>query len=435
MADEEKVVPMAERRPFREIGRTGNSEYQALVMEDYNPDMRGGLAIEMYDKMRRNDAKVRASLRIVKAPLLSGQWYIDQHQHEGSVEEGNRVADFAWWALNNMKRGFTKTLSEILSFLDFGFYPFEVVYEFGEWEGERVVKWKKWGTRHPKTLQEWLWDKGEVAGLKQSIESGSVDIPLDKLLLFTFDEEASNPEGMSLLRSAYKNWFFKEKLEKVDGIQKERHGIGVPDILLPPNYTDDDVKFAQELGKNLRTNEKSFILRRPGMEVSFVQISGSPVDVLASVGYHDLMIAANVLAQFLNLGSSDTGSRAISESQQEMFSRAVRYISDLVRDVINRELKHLLRMNDMDDSFVELKVRRIGEAADWRALSVALRNLVEPGMLTAEPNLEHFIREIMDLPHGESMATERGWEDRLPKGKRAEEDEPREGSKTGGPKD
>lgn len=441
MPEPENVTPIG-KKPYREIGTAGNSKYHAIIMEDYNPDLRGGLAIEAYDRMRRNDAKVKASLRIVKTPLLAGQWYVDSHTH-GESAEGKRAAEFGWWALNSMNRPFVSVLSEILAFLDFGFYPFEVVYEESVWEGKEVIKWKKWGPRHPKTLIEWDFNRyGEASGMVQAVEGGDVKIPMDKMLLFTFDEEGGNPEGTSLLRSAYQHWFYKERLYKIDAIQKERHGIGIPDIELPENATENDKKYARELGKNLRTNEESFILRPHGMSVGFVRFEGQPVDVLASAKHHDLMIAANVLAQFLNLGSSDTGSRAISESQQDIFTKAVRYIADLVRGVINRELRTLLAVNGFDPELCEFKVRRIGDAADYRALSVAIRNLVEPGVLTADPELEHFFREIMDLPHGNPAVMARGIEERLPQNKREDAgeddedgDEPREGSRTGGPKE
>ena len=96
----------------------------------------------------------------------------------------------------------------------------------------------------------------------------------------------------------------KEHFYNIDGIQKERHGIGIPDIQPPPGYNENDLKFAQELGRNLRTNQKAYIIRPPGWFVGFAEVKGNLVNALESAEHHDLMIARNVLLQFINVGSS-----------------------------------------------------------------------------------------------------------------------------------
>jgi hypothetical protein len=48
-----------------------------------------------------------------------------------------------------------------------------------------------------------------------------------------------------------------------------------------------------------------------------------------------------------------------------------------------------------------LKARRIGEQADWRTLSFAVRNLIGAGALTADDELERVLREEMDLPEAD----------------------------------
>jgi hypothetical protein len=170
------------------------------------------------------------------------------------------------------------------------------------------------------------------------------------------------------------------------------------------------------------------------------------------------MIARNVLGQFMNLGSTTSGSRALGSSQMEIFMKALRYVSDIVRMNINQDaIPDLVRYNygPKVTNFPELRVRRIGEAADWRAFSVALRNLTEPGILTPTPDLEQWTRDQMDLPLGGDDVTERDVAERT---KRApvvgSEEEPapgappngqvrqgqnvdgsRQGSLTGGPKE
>src|SRR5436309_1117832 len=75
-----KVLAPAESPPqgsYTEIGGTGTTAYGGIILTEYNPDLRGLRGIQTYDKMRKNDAKVRATLRLVKSPILSAQWYMD----------------------------------------------------------------------------------------------------------------------------------------------------------------------------------------------------------------------------------------------------------------------------------------------------------------------------------------------------------------------
>ncbi len=407
---------------FRELGATGQTNYGSIILQEYNPALVGPRGLETYDQMRKGDGQVHATLTLLKAPLLSAQWYMEPYDDSPEARE---QADLAWWALTHMSKPWSTVLNEALSFLDFGFYLYEKVFEYTEWQGRTVAKWKKWGPRHPRTITKWEYDEnGGLNGayhMRSGItgSGGEIFIPIRKLLLFNLNEEAGNPEGISILRSAYKHWYFKDNLYKVDAIQKERHGIGIPIVELPPNYTKKDKDLANEMAKNLRTNEQAHVVKPPGFVIGFLEFRGgqNPVDPLKSAMHHDLMIARNILAQFLNIGADTSGTAGSSTSMQELFVKNLKYIADEVRGVINQfAIPELINYNFMGvENYPELKVRRIGENADWRALSVALRNQIEVGALTPDTELEEFLRDQQDLPKGTSEALERDVETRTAK--------------------
>jgi len=152
----------------------------------------------------------------------------------------------------------------------------------------------------------------------------------------------------------------------------------------------------------------------------------------------------NVLVQFLSLGAHETGSRAVGQTQAVAFNEAVAYIADLVRGNINQyAIPQLVDFNYPNiHSYPKLKVRRLNQGADWRAFSVALRNVVEPGVVTPDADLESFVRHVMDLPMPSDEALMRGPDERSkkpqvsPEAQQAQQDQlTRQGSRTGGPKD
>lgn len=408
-----------------ELGSTGQSQYRSLILDDYNPDLIGPKAIETYNKMRRGDASCRISLRIIKAPLMAAEWYVEPASNS---DEHKLHAKFVEYNLQSMSRTWEQVLWEALLCLDFGYYVFEKVFEYRIWRPDydrarerAVVCWKKFGPRHPKATIRWEFD--EHGGVTELIHNKKADgyaeqpISIDDLLIFTLDEEAGSPEGISLLRSAYKHWYYKENLYKVDAIQKERHGIGIPKGTLPPNFTTQDKQLMDQMLANLRTNEKSFVtLPSDQWGIEFLELKGQPVDTLKSAVHHDNMILKNVLAQFLNLGTEESGSRAVGQGQQEMFTKAIRYIADLISGVFNKwAIPQLVDYNFETDAYPELKVRRLGDEADWRAFSVAIRNMVETGVITPDPELEEWLRQTMDLPMASDEAMARDVETRTEK--------------------
>jgi len=378
-----------------ELGTTSPSPFTGFMRNEYNAELRGINGLKKYDMMRRGDGTVRGTLRLVKTPVLAGRWYVEPASD--SVRDKN-VADFVWKCFTEyMTSSWTQVLTEALLMCDFGYYMFEKVWDNRIIDGQMRTVWQKLAPRHPMDVQEWVYDAhGGPAGVvmydPDTLRNpNGIFIPISKLLVFSFDKEGGNMEGISVLRSAYKHWFYKDQLYKIDAIQKERHGIGIPVIKLPPGFTPSDRAIADNLGRNLRTNERAHVVLPPMWELNFAKLEGQPVDALKSIDHHDKEIEKNVLASFLDGGAKD--------EDQVMFLKATRFIADVVVDTFNSfAIPQLIDYNYSRVGVPKLKVRRIGEQADWRTLSFAIRNLIGAGVIIPDDDLEKHIRDEMDLP-------------------------------------
>jgi hypothetical protein len=383
------------------VASSGMSRYGNMYREDYNAELRGHIGRQKYEKMRKSDAQVRATLRLVKTPVLSARWYVDP---ASQTSKDKRIAEFVENCLFKWQEiSWPQLLSEILVMMDFGFSAF-----VKEWTEKRVsrgqtrVVWKQLSPRHPLNVFNFFYtDSGEPDYYTMgdpNAHYGLVEIPVSRSLVFSFDKEGGDFEGVSILRTAYQNWFYKQNLYKVDAIQKERHGIGIPLIYLPPGFTDDDKILADEIGRNLRTNEKAHVVLPFNWKIEMLKLEGNMTDALQSAEHHDLMIARNVLGQFIN--SQAAGGNASSADQVVMFQKATRYIADVIRDVFNKwAIPELVDFNFSGiDSYPELRVRRIGDTQDWRTMSFAIRNFIGAGAVTPDEALEDWIRDEMDLP-------------------------------------
>jgi hypothetical protein len=312
------------------------------------------------------------------------------------------AAEITWCALTEyMSISWTQFLTETLLMADFGYYMFEKVWDFQTIKGKRVLSWTKMAPRHPMDVKKWNYDSnGGPASVVMYAPSNDpavrdITIPIDKLLVFTFDREAGNIEGISVLRSAYKHWYYATQLEKIDAIQKERHGIGIPVIKLPMNYSASDKTAADELGRNLRTNDRAHVVLPPNWELLFAKLEGHPVDAMASIQYHDQRIRENILATWL--GDHTVGTNA--DALQGMFLKATRFIADIVCETINLyAIPQFIDYNFARAGYPKLRVRRIGETDDQRTLSFTVRNMVGAGVIIPDDALEAYIRNELDLP-------------------------------------
>lgn len=381
-----------------EVGSAGTKWRRITGGEEYNDKLAGHLGLDVYEKMRRGDATVRGTMRLAKIPVLGARWHVQPGDPEDpeSVEQ----AEFIEWNLfSGMTTAWSSIVVDALLMLDYGHFAMEKVFEYREWRDKTRVCWRKLGPRHPLDIEEFVYDdNGGPAGIE--VEpwddlQDSIFIDIAKLLIFTYDKEAGNLEGVSLLRSAYKHWYFKDNLYKIDAIQKERHGIGIPMIKLPPNFTPRDKTIAQNMGKNLRTNELAHVVLPPMWEVSFIKVEGNAVNVMESIEHHDDKMYDNILAQFMRVGGT-----ASQDSEINLFLRACRVVADIISDTFNvYAIPQLIDWNWSGvEKYPKLMVRRIGDTADQRTLSFALRNLVGAKIIIPDDKLEAWSRDEFEVP-------------------------------------
>jgi hypothetical protein len=371
-------------------------------------------AARTYKKMVRTDSSVKVSLRAGKAPVLGADFFIEAFDEQ---EINLIIAEFVEYNLfHGMTTPWLRTVNQALKMYENGSSVFEDVWELREWSPQKAVAGanrrqytmlKKLAVRPSESIKNYEYDdNGGPTGVVQTAvnskgQTKEVTIPIDKLVVFPFDENGGNLEGESILRSAYENWYYKYYLYKIDAIQKERHGIGVPDIALQPGYSQTDLKWAHELGSNLRTNERAHIVRTTMMEVGFAELSGHPVNVLGSIEHHDNQIMKNIMVQFLNMGTvSSGGGRATGATAMDMFLKSMEFIAQgIICDSINLYLiPKLIAYNFKTDQFPKLRVKNVGQAKDLQMWSAAMANLVDKGLITMDDETEQWVRKNVDAP-------------------------------------
>lgn len=379
---------------FAEMSIIDPSPFTAWTRLENVPELRDKRGIRTFYDMVRNDGTVRSGLRIVKTPVQGAEWYVEPYS-DSAIDKN--IAEFVRKTLfEDMNTIWEYFIEDCLRSIDYGYFAFEKVWYQDPKSGKIKLNLTP---LHPLDIQGWTFDsQNKVTGLAMEPIAGTdinkrVEIPVSKLLLQVFEMEGGDLRGTSLLRTAFKHWYYKDTMYKIDAIQKERHGIGVPVIKLPMGFTPKDKELANDLGRNLRTNEKAYITIPWNWEVIFAKLEGQPVDPIPSIEHHDHKIYEAILASFM-------GSGQVSTESLDTFYKSTRYIANCIAATINRDVvRPLVDINFLRfNGYPKLCARRMGEWEDTRTMTFALRNLVGAKILTPDLPLENLIRGSMSLP-------------------------------------
>lgn len=425
-------IVMAERDPsldvgtaLSELGYASPSPWTAWTREERVPELREKKGLRTYYDMKRADGTVRGALRLLKTPVMSARWFVEPAS-DSTIDKN--IADFISDNLmNKLTVPWSRIVEDALMMCEYGFMPFEKVFTIDPKTGRIYLA--KLAPRHPLDVREWLWDENggpdglvmeplEINGFRGSTQfipgmnSGSmmrgfnvpgstvdqantdigIYIPIEKLVIFVMEQEAGDLRGISILRSAYKHYYYKDTFYKIDAIQKERHGVGVPIIKLPVGFSSTDKTLAENLGRNLRTNERAHIVIPTNWEVLFAKLEGQPVDCLRSIEHHDMKIKSNILAPFMDEAN-------VQPDSLDLYFKSTRYVASTICDTFNHHvIPQLVDFNFSRGGYPKLRVRRIGEWEDIRTMSFAFRNFVGAGAIRPDDELESFLRSELDLP-------------------------------------
>ena len=383
MARKKKKAPKVKKPSglYRtEIGKSGlNWSYLGYVTDEFLVQLRGSQGIKVYREMSDNDSIVGACLHAIRQIIRETRWTVKPADPNRKIKD-DEDAQFLEENMRSMTHMWSDFISEAMSMFIYGWAWFEQVFTLRK---DGKVVWKKIPLRAQSSLERWeMLDNGETVGIWQR-PPPSFDlkyIPLRKSILLRTESRANNPEGRSILRNAYRSWYFRKGLEEIEAIGAERDLVGIPTITLPEGMkTEGDenevaINWAKKILSNIRVDEQDGILLPHGWEFKLVSSPGAKqVDVSAIINRYAKEIAISMLAQFIMLGMERTGSYALAKELIDMFYVSLEGFADYIAGAFNRQAVDLLfRLNGKSGPLpyiVHTPIRRqaIRDMADYVA--------------------------------------------------------------------
>lgn len=413
---------------LQEFGSSGLKRNGGAISEEFLTSLRGARGAKVYREMADNDPVVGSILYAIEKIITRLEWRLDPFDDSAPAKE---QAEFVQSCIDDMSDSWDSTLTSVLSMLVFGWSYHEIVYKIrgGDVDdpqrkskfSDNKIGWRKFAIRAQESLDSWqIDDDGGIQAMVQtSTQGGQIAIPIDKALLFRTNTAKNNPEGRSLLRNAYRPWYFKRRIEEIEAIGIERDLAGLPIAYLPPEYlsstaTSDQkaiVSAMTQIVQNVKRNEQEGIVfplvfddrGNKLFDIQLLSAGGSrQFDTDKVIARYDQRISMSVLSDFILLGHESVGSFALGSSKMDLWTMAVDAIAKSIAEVINAHaIPRLLRLNGVTpDTAPYLTYGEISHV-DLTEISDFASKLTQAGIITADPTLEGYLRDLAGLPPAE----------------------------------
>jgi hypothetical protein len=289
---------------------------------------------------------------------------------------------------------FAQHLDWALEARSLGHYFFEQVYA-ADAQGESY-RLRKLAPRPPITVEDIdVARDGGLVSITQGIDD-TRPIPVNRLVAYVWNPEPGSWVGRSELRALYKHWLIKDRLYRVDAIKHERNGVGMPIMEAPENATAAQIREYDQMAQEFKSGERGGGAIAHGARLRLVGTEGTLPDTIASIRQHDEAMARAFLAMFIQLGHTESGSRALGETFVDFFALSLQTIATWFADTFTA---HVIE-DWVDVNFGEEEpAPRLGFDPGPNDISVdPLAKLIDSGALVVDQNLRSWVRDRYGLP-------------------------------------
>jgi len=395
---------------FTEKGQTGLSQYNGIIKDDFLREFTGKEAYKRFNEMRLNSSIIASGLSAVEYIIRRMSWNFSEGEGEDDprhelLEDARKAMSMSW----------NDHISEALTFIVFGFYVCEKIYQRDD---KGRILWRKFATRGQDTVYRWEFDKN--GGIEAMVQMAApnydvITLPIKDLLIYRTRLERGNPEGRSLLRPAWIPYYYTKNLQQIEAIGFERDLNGLPVIKLPEGAdtaeTDtSDLGKAQKMVRNLRNDEQAGATLPFGWDLLLLSGAGKGFSALAdAIKRYESRTAMVFFTQSLLLGQDGVGSLALSTDMKNFLITFADAIADIIAETFSKyAIPDLLRLNGYtgeESQGIKLEHTPAGDV-DITKVADGLQKITN--MLTWDENDESWLRQMVGLPEKEAVDIKAG---------------------------
>ena len=412
-----------------ELGTTGLKRAGGYIDEQFLPQLRGRKAVQVFKEMSENDPLIGSLWFTVDRLIRNIEWRVEP---AGQSKEDKDNANLVETCMDDMSHTWSDFISEVLSCVIYGWSWHEIVYKrrVGPWEktGDKrskytdgMIGWRKMPIRAQETLLRWAFDdSGDVTAMIQLAPPRfeTTVLPIERSLLFRYRHQKGNPEGMSMLRQAYRPWYMKKRLEEYEAVGVERDLAGLPIVKVPAEFLRakpgsaqaQTVEAFKRMVKSVRRDEQEGIVfpmaydqdtKQPLYEFELMGGGGARAfNTNQIIERYEQRILMSVLADFIMVGHEGSGSYSLHTDKTGIFRTSLNAIAQSIADTLNRyAIPRLFAVNGIKPAELPKIVPGDVDSPDISQLASFMSAMAGTGVTWfPDPTMENFIRDAARLP-------------------------------------
>lgn len=392
-----------------DVSYSGPKGWQSTALDlilEYIPELHWPQAGDVLNRMR-NDAQLAGSLRAYTLPIRRAYWSLDPAGCRPSViklvsedlglpvlgaqpkPSGARRRRVVW--SDHLR--VSLSLNAV-----FGHAPFEQTYDTSTGQARLATLTE----RLPKSIFRIFVDNdGQIDYVEQNRYAGEPDPPRinrNALVWYVNDREGLGWRGRSLMRPSYPYWLIKDQMLRVQATGHRRFNMGIPYAKDQPNATPQQSLENARAVQNFKAGENSGGSMPNGAELAIAGVTGTLPDTLGFTRYLDSQMSITFLTQWLNLGTTESGARALAQSFIDMFTQSIQDFGDAHADQATAQIVVPLVDINFGENEPAPKIVCGNVGADHAVTAAAIAELYTAGALTGDPVIENHIREMFKFP-------------------------------------
>jgi hypothetical protein len=391
-------------------GPDGTTTPDDYVRELANPVKR----MEIFEEMGNDDA-VHTAIDARRQEINAANWQLST---EDTSTLGREILEFVEDNLYPMLDDMLRWLGG--GALHYGFGALEPVYQWSDRpivaalsrgkvkratkSGERRIYLAKLAhIRQTAVATFKISETGDLNTIQQHTFTGSrfrqVEIPAEKTLLWTYNRQGDDYWGVPPTRHCYKAWKFKTQLERLNLLHFDKFGVGIPVGEAGEGWTQAEYNTLATALQNYRSGANSYIVHPTGGKVSVLtatgEISGSGLEWWRA---YNLAVAKVFLTQMTELGSTETGARALGETFYDQMGGIVQAdCEELAALINNRVIVPLVQYNYGEQEFYPTFAPSQRVKAG-QGVATVLQSLITAKVIHPRPEDEAWFRDAFELP-------------------------------------
>ncbi len=278
----------------------------------YDEEYKKSRSYNDYRKMMK-DPQIKTGISILTFFLLSREMKVNSFSDN---EEDKLAAEFIQEVLKNMKTKTRQVRKNIYTAIQYGFSVNELVFTTNNQNQiiiDGIYPIDRGTLEHEKTFQ-FNKSTGELESIIQLDSEGEeIKIPIDKILLYSFDSEFNNPWGEAILDSLYDTHYIKKRFEKWLAIFLEKHASPTLVGKISKAYTQYKEQMREQLDE-IRQGRTNMTIGETD-DVVVVESKNKGEAFFNALERLDDVIFRSLFIGNLLLGQTSTGSYAQSQTQ------------------------------------------------------------------------------------------------------------------------